>query len=100
MVHFREIPIILLLIYYSFITYGAKVLNSDWLRRTAFFSLLTRAPLIIKRARLLDADWLTNAYPEQAKSQENLLPDYDSDLTAFCPHIKYKALFLLTAKIY
>ena len=31
--------------------------------------------MVIKRAGLLDPDWLTVAYPEQAKLQENLLPD-------------------------
>ena len=40
------------------ITYGAKLLNADWLRQRAFFLLITRALLVIKRAWLLDADWL------------------------------------------
>ena len=40
------------------ITYGAKLLNADWLRQRTFF-LITRALLVIKRAWLLDADWLS-----------------------------------------
>ena len=55
--------------------YEAKLLNTDWLRRRAFF--------VIKRTKLLDPDWLAVAYPEQAKLQENLLPDSDSDEIAF-----------------
>ena len=53
----------------GFITYGAKLLNADWLRRRGFFPLITRALLVIKRALLLDPDWLTVAYSEQAKLQ-------------------------------
>ena len=30
---------------------------------------------------MLDPDWLTVAYPQQAKLQKNLLPDSDSDET-------------------
>ena len=38
-------------------TCGAKLLNADWLRQRAFFSI-KRALLVIKRALLLDADWI------------------------------------------
>ena len=37
---------------------GVKLLNSDWLRQRAFF-FITRAIMVIKRAWLLDADWLS-----------------------------------------
>ena len=40
------------------ITYRAKLMNPDWLRQSAFF-LITGALLVIKRALLLDADWLS-----------------------------------------
>ena len=54
------------------------------------FFLITRVVLVIKRARLVDPDWLTVSYLEQAKLHENLLPDSDSDEAVFFPsHIKY-----------
>ena len=40
------------------ITCGAKLLNADWLRQRAFFLKIKRAILVIKRALLLDADWI------------------------------------------
>ena len=40
---------------------GQKLLNADWLRKGAFFFLITRALLVIKSAWLLDADWLSTA---------------------------------------
>ena len=40
------------------ITCGAKLLNADWLRQRAFFLKIKRALLVIKRALLLDADWI------------------------------------------
>ena len=54
-----KVPIMaFLLLSPLFITCGAKLLNADWLRQRAFF-LITRAVLVIKRAWLLDADWLS-----------------------------------------
>ena len=40
-----------------FITYGAKLLNVDLKQRALF--LITRALLVIRRAWLLDTDWLS-----------------------------------------
>ena len=43
---------------------------------------------------MLDPDWLTVAYPEKTKLQENHLPDSHSDQTAFCPQVKYSFIKL------
>ena len=39
-------------------TCGAKLLNADWLRQRAFFLKIKRALLVMKRALLLNADWI------------------------------------------
>ena len=49
----------------KFFNYGAKLLNADWLRKRAFL-LMLRVLLVIKKAGLLDIDWLTVALQEKA----------------------------------
>jgi len=44
-----DYTIFVLRLFSAIFTYGAKLLSADWLRQRAFF-LITRPPLVIKRA--------------------------------------------------
>ena len=54
--HYKYFPAVyaqLHIYFISFATYGAKLLNADWLKQRAFrahFFLITKARLVIKRA--------------------------------------------------